>query len=127
MSGARRRDRLDEPHGVALARGCLSVLALYAGAAVLVAVLVWAAWPAGTGSPPPEPVPVTSSWSRTPVTFLPAVEEVLARAWIDGRHGCAEPVSIAVDDLAAALERDGGLPPFDARALAGRWVRQHCR
>ena len=111
-------------------RGCLSLVGVYVFAAALL-VAVWALRPNGTGSPSPEPVPTPAtgspSYSRAPeVTFSPEVELVLARAWWATRHGCGI-TGPAVDDLAAALERDiGEAPPLDARIVASQWVSRHC-
>lgn len=132
MSGGHRHDpgdRLAEPHGRSFARGCLAVLVLYAvGGAILVAV-VWV-WPGPGSREEPSPGPRTTiapSYTRAPATFPPVIDEVLRAAWNNGRHGCAEPTSLAVDDLAAALERDiAEAPPLDARIVASQWVREEC-
>lgn len=111
------------------ARGCLVTLALYAVAAAII-VVVWWSWPAGTDSPPPEPVPaptIAPSYTRAPVTFPPVVDDVLSRAWERGGYACGL-TGPAIDGLAAAFEREiADAPPGDARSTAARWVAEHCR
>jgi len=115
-----------------VARGCgFALVAVFAlvGLAVIVS-FVFASCGSGSAPLPPEPSPSATSspsYTRTPVTFPPVLDEVLRRAWNEGRHGCGI-TGPAVDDLAAAIERDiGEAPPLDARIVASQWVAERCR